>query len=385
MDHIGIDVHKRESQIYILAEGGEVVEQRIRTEPERFAAVLGSRPRARILIEASTESEWVARCLEALGHEVIVADPNFAPMYATRSRKVKTDRRDARALAEACLLGAYRPAHRLSDPQRHVRGRLLVRDALVRTRTRYISVIRALLRQQGYRVPSGSAENFIQRVQRLPLPGRLLSVVAPLLALMRPLNQQLAYSDERIEHLAVQDPRVPRLRSVPGVGPVTAAAFLAAIDDVGRFHDAHQLEAYLGLVPREYSSGETPAPRADHQGRPLAHPLALDSGRRLPPSPAPAAGRGAADLGPAHRRAPRQTGGRRRPRPSPRRHPLCAPAGWQRVRAPARSASASHGGCPPRQRVNSSMTPYDAGPDLSQVRWVGEREMLPGCCRRAAA
>jgi hypothetical protein len=78
MDHLGIDVHKRESQIYILAEGGEVIEQRIRTEPERFAAVLGARPRARIVIEASTDSEWVARCLEALGHEVIVADPNFA-------------------------------------------------------------------------------------------------------------------------------------------------------------------------------------------------------------------------------------------------------------------------------------------------------------------
>jgi transposase len=155
MDHIGIDVHKRESQICILAEGGELIECRIRTEPERFAAVLGGRPRARIAIEASTDSEWVARCLETLGHEVIVADPNFAPMYATRTRKVKTDRRDARALADACMLGAYRRAHRLSDVQRHVRGRLLVRDALVRARTRYISVIRALLRQQGYRVPSG--------------------------------------------------------------------------------------------------------------------------------------------------------------------------------------------------------------------------------------
>jgi len=250
MDHIGIDVHKRDSQIYILAEGGEIVEQRIRTEPERFAAGLGTRPRARIVIEASTDSEWVARCLEAFGHEVIVADPNFAPMYATRTRKVKTDRRDARALAEACLLGAYRPAHRLSDPQRHVRGRLLVRDAVVRTRTRYISLIRALLRQHGYRVPSGSAESFIPRVRGLPLPGRLLSVVAPLLALMRPLNRQLSYSDATIEHLAVQDPRVPRLHSVPSVGPVTAAAFLAAIDDAQRFRHAHQLEAYLGLVSR---------------------------------------------------------------------------------------------------------------------------------------
>jgi len=237
-------------QIYILAQGGEVVEQRIRTEPERFAAVLGTRPRARILIEAATDSEWVARCLEALGHEVIVADPNFAPMYA-----------DAQALAEACLLGAYRPAHRLSDPQRHVRGRLGVRDTLVHTRTRYISLIRALLRQQGYRVPSGSAERFTNRVRGLPLPGRLLSVVAPLLAVMGHLNQQLAYSDATIEHLAVQDPRVPRLRSVPCIGPVTAAAFLAAVDDAQRFRHAHQLEGRVqsrparSLIPRTAQEG----------------------------------------------------------------------------------------------------------------------------------
>ena len=83
-------------------------------------------------------------------------------------------------------------------------------------------------------------------------------MVAPLLAVLCPLNQHLAYSDAMIEPLAVQDPRVPRLRSVPSIGPVTAAAFLAAIDDVGRFHHAHQLEASLGLGPREDSAGETP-------------------------------------------------------------------------------------------------------------------------------
>ena len=125
MENIGIDVHKNESQICILTQTGDVLEQRIATRRERFSEVLGERGRARILIEASTESEWVARCLEELGHEVIVADPNFGPMYASRSRKVKTDRRDARALAEACQLGAYRPAHRTSDAQRDVRGRLL--------------------------------------------------------------------------------------------------------------------------------------------------------------------------------------------------------------------------------------------------------------------
>lgn len=62
----------------------------IQTSRDRFAAVLGERPRARVLVEASTESEWVARCLEQLGHDVIVADPNFAPMYATRSQPTTT-------------------------------------------------------------------------------------------------------------------------------------------------------------------------------------------------------------------------------------------------------------------------------------------------------
>ncbi len=197
-------------------------------------------------------------CLEGLGHEVIVADPNFAPMYATRHRKIKTDRRDARALAEACVLGAYRPAHRVSDGQRHVRGRLGVRDALVRTRTRYIALIRARLRQDGWRVPTGSAEGFSRRVLALPLPGRLRSEAAPLLAVMRQVNHQIEYSDERIAALTATDARVRRLQSVPSIGPVTAAAFVAALDDAQRFWRAHQVEAYLGLVPREWSSGETP-------------------------------------------------------------------------------------------------------------------------------
>ena len=220
--------------------------------------------------------------------KVIVADPNFAPMYATRTRKVKTDRRDARTQADANLLGAYRPAHRLSDAQRHVRGRLGVREALVRTRTRYISLVRALLRQQGYRVPSGSAEGFVHRVGAMALPGQIRSLIAPLLAVMLPVNRQLAYSDQVIEHLAVQDPRVQRLRTAPSIGPVTAAAFVATIDDAQRFRHAHQVEAYLGLVPREFSSGDSqrrgPITKAG-PGRPrwLLIQAAVSILRRRPP------------------------------------------------------------------------------------------------------
>jgi transposase len=150
MESIGIDVHKVNSQICVVGENAEVLEERrIQTDRERFAAVLGKRPKARALLEASTESEWVARCLEELGHEVIVADPNFAPMYATRSKRVKTDRRDARTLAHACRLGAYRRAHRTSEEQRSVRAELAVREGLVRARTRYISLVRSLLRREG--------------------------------------------------------------------------------------------------------------------------------------------------------------------------------------------------------------------------------------------
>src|SRR5215831_2257590 len=178
-------------------------------------------------------------------------------MLPHKSEPAKTDRRDARALADANLLGAYRPAHRLSHVQRQVRGRLGVREALVRTRTRSISLIRALLRQRGYRVPSGGAEGFSDRVDALALPGQLRSLIAPLLAVMLPVNRQLAYSDQVIERLAAHDPRIQRLRTVPSIGPVTAAAFLATLDAAHRFHHAHGVEAYLGLVPRECSSGDT--------------------------------------------------------------------------------------------------------------------------------
>jgi transposase len=138
-----------------------------------------------------------------------------------------------------------------------VRGRLTVRHALVRTRTSYITVIRSLLRQHGWRVRSGGADAFIARVWELPLPGCLLSEIAPLLAVMRAVNAQLAYSDEPIEAMSRSDERVRRLRSVPSIGPVTAAALVSSIDDVTRFRGAHEVEAYLGLVPRELSSGES--------------------------------------------------------------------------------------------------------------------------------
>jgi transposase len=256
MNFIGIDVHKNQSQVCILSESGERIERRIPTDRRRLREVFAAHSAARILIEASTESEWVARCLEELGHEVIVADPNFAPMYATRSRRVKTDRRDAKALAEACQLGAYRPAHRTSDAQRLVRADLSVREALVRTRSRYISVVRSLLRREGLRVRGGEAKSFGRRVGELEVPMPLGSALEPLLGVLEEVNQQIDRADRALARRVREDPDLRRLTSVPGVGPVTATTFKATLDQVERFSGAGQVSAYLGLVPRERSSGE---------------------------------------------------------------------------------------------------------------------------------
>lgn len=198
VDSIGIDLHKRESQLCIITDDGELIERRIVTSRDRFRAVLGERPPARILLEASTESEWAARHLESLGHTVIVADPGFAAMYATRSRRVKTDKRDARTLCEALRLGAYREIHRASDEQRQVRALLGVRDALVRMRTRYVAIMKAFVRREGVRIPSGDAEHTVAKLLALPLPPHVLDELAPLIALWAPLNGEIAAMEARL-------------------------------------------------------------------------------------------------------------------------------------------------------------------------------------------
>src|SRR5262249_14204346 len=231
MEYIGIDVHQRESQVCIVDDGGRVlIERRVGTSRERFAALLVAHAGARVLLKASTESEWVAHAVEGLGHEVIVADPNFAPMYANRSRRVKTDRRDARALADACRLGGDRPPHRTPAPPRTGRAQLGGGGALVRNAGPPIRGIRAGVPPRGgVRVPSGGAATFGPRVQALALSATQHRLIAPLLALLRSLNQQLAVLETQLAREVAGHAAGRRLCTVPGVGPVTAAAVVATL------------------------------------------------------------------------------------------------------------------------------------------------------------
>lgn len=177
-------------------------------------------------------------------------------MVPGRSRRTKTDRRDARTLMEACRLGAYRVAHRVSAARRHVRAELAVREALVRARTRYIAIAKAFVRRDGLRVATSESHLVGARIADLPLSLTLTAELAPLFTIIGPLNEQIAAADARLVALTQRDPIVALLTTAPSIGPVTACAVVATADDITRFASAPQFEAFLGVVPGERSSGE---------------------------------------------------------------------------------------------------------------------------------
>lgn len=261
MEHAAIDLGRPYSVVCYLEQGHKVL-RRFRLSPAGLDRWFKEREHCRVLIESATESEWVARYLEGLGHEVVVADPNYAAMYAERTRRVKTDKRDAEALFEANRTGVYRPAHRRSDAQRRVIEQLGIRDSLVRARTRWISVMRSMLRREGHAVASGSAERFLARVGAMGLPQEVRQRLEPYAALWSGLNDQIAGLERQIERVAEHDARVRLLQTAPLIGSMRSAAFVAVVDEPRRFRKAHELESYLGLVPSEWSSSER-----QHKGR----------------------------------------------------------------------------------------------------------------------
>jgi len=256
MEYGAIDLHARKTLIRIVeADGTVVLDRTITTTREGFTKVFEGRARLRVLLETGTESEWVAQTIEACGHEVVVADPNYALMYGVRVRAVKTDRRDVAALAEACRLGIYRAAHRVSAAQRQVRRQLRVRSQLIRMRTQAINLLRAQLRQEGYRLPSGASESVVARCRRVALTVGLRDDLAPVLTLLEALAPLIKARDQAAEIQATADPVVRRLMTAPGVGPIVGLTYRAVLDDVTRFRDASSSTAFLGLVPKEASSG----------------------------------------------------------------------------------------------------------------------------------
>jgi len=172
-------------------------------------------------------------------------------------------------LTEACQRGIYRVAHRRSARQHAVQSQLNVRQELVQARTRAISLARAITRAAGFRVRSGRTETFLTRLAALDLPVPMTATLLPLRRVIEVLDDELASTDDQFAAMVANDAIVKRLTTLPSIGPITASAYVAALDDVRRFAGAGQVTSYLGLVPREYSSGER-----QYRGRILrsAHP-----------------------------------------------------------------------------------------------------------------
>jgi transposase len=131
-----------------------------------------------------------------------------------------------------------------------------VRESLIRTRTKYISLISALARREGCRIKAGPSPSFARCVEQAGLPAHTLMQIEPLLVMLKALNEQIKAADKRLDEIAGADEVVRRLCSVPGVGPVVATTFASTLDDASRFLGAKHVRSYLELVPRECSSGE---------------------------------------------------------------------------------------------------------------------------------
>ena len=263
MEHCGIDLHQKSSQVTVVDEEGEVLERA--TIPTREAAIrrwFGRRARMRILLEASGSSPWVARLLTELGQEVNVIDPRRVRWIAQST--LKTDRIDADTLAELARLRIKLRTlvWQRSELSQRQRGHLRVRRALVEARAGFIVTIRGLLRSFGVGVASCRSDRFVARCQATAIPPELVEVITPLLAAIRDLNARIAEMDAVVEQVGQLYPAVASFQAIPGVGPVVALAFLLSIEDPSRFRRSRDVPGYLGLRPRLRASSEVV-----HRGR----------------------------------------------------------------------------------------------------------------------
>ncbi|MDP3218833.1 MAG: IS110 family transposase [Deltaproteobacteria bacterium] len=212
-------------------------------------------PRAAVAFEACREAWWIHDELAARGHLPLMLDTTRVRQIGVGQHGRKTDRLDAEALARALARGGVPRAHVLSPARRQMRAELSTRSALVETRSQYVTTVRGLVRAAGVLLPTCAPESFVRHARAANLTPETRALLEPLLAVLDAIAVQFAVAETRLESLARTEPVVALLATVPGVGLIVASTFVATLDEAGRFRDAHSVQAYLGLVPNENSSG----------------------------------------------------------------------------------------------------------------------------------
>jgi len=232
-------------------------------------------------------SNWLWHELKALDFPVLCLDARHAKA-ALSMRMNKSDRNDARGLAEMARMGWYREAKVKSIESRQVRAMLAARAKLVDLRRDLENQMRGLLKSLGIVFgKAGSRTLPVKILGALRLAPHLRPLIEPLLLAHSALITQIIKYDDQLRAMARSDQTVRRLMTVPGVGPVTALAFASTVDDPRRFSRASDVGAYLGLTPRRYQSGEG-SHRTHLQTRRSAHPiLSVRGGQRAAEGCAP--------------------------------------------------------------------------------------------------
>ncbi len=257
--YIGLDMGDKSTHYCVLdGSGGVVARGNLSTSSNSFSMIFSEVPRSRIALEVGTHSPWASELLKELGHEVYVANPRKVSGGRRRNR-AKNDRLDAEELARLVKADPellYPIEHR-GTRARQALSLLRARDALVRARTLLINSTRGLVKPLGTRLPECSAESF-QKIELGQIPEPMRRGLKGMLRQIGTLTAQIRRYDNEVERLCREAfPETELLRQVPGVGPVTSLAYVLVIDNPSRFAKSRHVGPYLGLVPRQYESGES--------------------------------------------------------------------------------------------------------------------------------
>ena len=256
MKIVGCDFHPRWQQVAVFdVETGEITEHRLFNgdgEAEQFYRALETP--CLVGMEACGNSQWFIDLLERLGHQVWVGDA--AQIRASYVRKQKTDRRDAGHILKLLMENRFPKLWVPTAEQRDLRQLLIHRHKLVEIRTRVKNGLQHLALNRGLQKKSGLwSVRGRAGLEKLSLQGWTARRREDLLKLLTELDQQLGELDEAVSRAAEEHPQARLLMTQPGVGPITSLAFVLTIGEVSRFKHSNQVASYLGLIPREHSSG----------------------------------------------------------------------------------------------------------------------------------
>lgn len=257
MEHCGIDLHLKSSEVCVLDEAGAVTERaHIPTTEKAFRRWFGGREKMRICIEASGLSPWVGRILSELGHEVIVANAQRVRLIAEST--LKNDTMDAETLARLVRMdpGLVRPIRHRSEETQRLRGMLRVRRTLVNNRTACLNTARGLLRSFGYRTPGQRPERLARALTTGKVPEALCGLVAPLVVTALELDEKVGALDSEVIEAGRAFPEVARFQRVPGIGPLVALSYVLCLEDPNRFPSSRDIPSFLGLRPVMRESAE---------------------------------------------------------------------------------------------------------------------------------